>query len=79
MSGKMGQRQTGHKPDTAPRKDAKTDGAFGKETQGQLMDGDVSRNEDKAVSRRLDKELAGAAISQTGSKKKHPPAKSARS
>jgi len=49
MSGKMGKRSTGRKPDTVRRQSAKTDGAFGKETLDQVATGDANRNEDKAV------------------------------
>jgi hypothetical protein len=49
MSGKMGKKSTGRKPDAARRQSAKTDGAFGKETVGQVNPGDANRNQDKAV------------------------------
>jgi hypothetical protein len=52
MSGKMGKRLTGRKPDTVRRQDAKTDGAFGKETAAQVTAGDSNRNEDKSVRQR---------------------------
>jgi hypothetical protein len=60
MSGKMGKRLTGKKPDTVRRQNAKTDGAFGKETAGQVNAGDANRNEDKSVSRRRTAGKAGA-------------------
>jgi len=49
MSGKSGRRETGRKPTTVRRQSAKTDGAFGKETDQQLVTGDARRNVDKAV------------------------------
>jgi hypothetical protein len=49
MSGKMGERSTGKKPDSVRRKSAKTTGAFGKETEKQVVTGDANRNRDKAT------------------------------
>ncbi len=54
MSGKMGKRITGRKPDTVRRQSAKTDGAFGKETEAQVNSGDSNRNEDKSVRRSIE-------------------------
>jgi hypothetical protein len=51
MSGKTGRRPTGHKPDIVRRRDAKPDGAFGKENLDRIVVGDSNRNEDKAVRR----------------------------
>jgi len=47
MSGKMGKRATGKKPMTARRQSAKTDGAFGKETGGQVTTSETGRNLDR--------------------------------
>jgi hypothetical protein len=52
MSGKTGRKPTGRKPLTVRRQNAKTDGAFGKETLDQIVVGDVEQNLDKAVRRR---------------------------
>jgi hypothetical protein len=51
MSGKTGKRTTGRKPDTVRRQSAKTDGAFGKETDAQVTAGDSNRNVKKSVRR----------------------------
>ena len=51
MSGKSGKRITGKKPSTSTRTDAKTDGAFGKETINQVVS-ETERNEDRSVSKR---------------------------
>jgi hypothetical protein len=49
MSGKTGRRPTGRKPESAPRQNAKTTGAFGKETSEQVSAGDANRNVDKST------------------------------
>lgn len=49
MSGKMGSRATGRKPETVRRQSAKTTGAFGKETDAQVVSGDANQNMDKAA------------------------------
>ena len=49
MSGKMGKRSTGRKPDSVRRQSAKTTGAFGKETDAQVTSGDTNRNIDKGA------------------------------
>jgi len=49
MSGKMGSRSTGRKPDTVRRQSAKTTGAFGKETDAQVVSGDANQNLDKVA------------------------------
>jgi len=48
MSGKTGRRSTGRKPDTVRRRNAKTDGAFGKETANQVVS-EPNRNVDKGA------------------------------
>jgi len=52
MSGKMGSRSTGKKPETVRRHSAKTTGAFGKETAEQVTSGEVTQNVDKAGRKR---------------------------
>lgn len=59
MSGKMGRKATGRKPETVTRKSAKTDGAFGNETMQQVHPGDQNRNEDKSVRRSQKTRTAG--------------------
>ncbi len=49
MSGKTGQRSTARKPENVRSKRAKTDGAFGKETDEQVVSGDANRNVDKGA------------------------------
>lgn len=49
MSGKMGKRLTGRKPDTVRRQIGKTDGAFGKENADWVVDGAENRNIDKGA------------------------------
>jgi hypothetical protein len=49
MSGKTGKRLTGRKPDTVRRRGAKTDGAFGKETAEQIVEGAEEQNVDKGA------------------------------
>ena len=60
MSGKMGKRATGRKPETVRRKSAKTDGAFGKETIGQIKPGDQEHNEKSSVRRTVNARTSGA-------------------
>lgn len=56
MAGKSGKRETGKKPSTSTRTDAKADGAFGKEQESQLKS-EIELNTKKAVAKRLKKEL----------------------
>jgi len=60
MSGKMGHRATGRKPETVRRKSAKTDGAFGKETINQVKPGDQEHNEKSSVRRTVNARTSGA-------------------
>jgi len=50
MSGKTGKRLTGNKPSSSQRTDAKTDGAFGKETIAQTVT-ETERNRQKSAAR----------------------------
>jgi hypothetical protein len=49
MSGKMGRKPTGRKPDSVRRQSAKTTGAFGKETGKQVVTGESSQNIDRGA------------------------------
>jgi hypothetical protein len=49
MAGKSGKRVTAKKPENTRRQSAKTDGAFGKETDQHVTSGDSNRNLDESV------------------------------
>lgn len=51
MSGKTGRKPTGRKPESVRRQNARTDGAFGRETAGRVRSSASSRNIDKASRR----------------------------
>ena len=55
MSGKMGKRATGTKPERVRRQSSKTDGALGEETDRQVRAGDSNRNVDKSTDQRVNR------------------------